>query len=570
VGDAIGDYAAKEQDKINKVRFNDAYNQALNEANRLKNEMGQYQGAEAVKGINGRPLTDHYRDELQKAFSKIGEGLSAPDLKDGFQLAADDLSAKFLRDTETYEVEQGRVYTEQVRDATIVTAFDQIAAAPSDIEILDREYKRATSAIKEKLMDGGYNADPKSDGYEAYQLAYKTAMGTAHTTVIDGLNEKGQYETAQAYFDRYKDDFMPGDAKMVQAAMDDFDRDLKVMGKADAIWAESGFDYGVAIGMAAQSKDPRERAGLEVRINTLKTQGDAAANAKQDTVRMAGMEPILKGGGMGSIPASVRREADQDTVKYWQDLVDSRSERAARMSTLSAEQKAALKSYEVNVVGSIKALKEADPDLYNRGPRAWMAESPLFYAQFMALDDGAKSQIEREIESSRTGGGKASAADGIYSQLVAGSTTFGVDLTKMKTENPDRYVQITGALQNAAEQEARALGDGALTVTRRKEIFGTVLSNVYKNEGEMTGFSPLGMPVGQLAIAPEFNASTEERRRALDIAALLPRDYQAARKKLIDKGNANPSEMEVATEALSMRARQEAKEAPPTFTQGDR
>jgi hypothetical protein len=107
-------------------------------------------------------------------------------------------------------------------------------------------------------------------------------------------------------------------------------------------------------------------------------------------------------------------------------------------------------------------------------------------------------------------------------------------------------------------------------VARRKEIFGTVLSTVYKNEGEMAGFRPFGTPVGPLAIAPELNASTEERRRALDIASLLPRDYQAARKKLIDKGNANPTEYEIATEALSMRARQEAKEAPPTFTQGDR
>jgi hypothetical protein len=140
----------------------------------------------------------------------------------------------------------------------------------------------------------------------------------------------------------------------------------------------------------------------------------------------------------------------------------------------------------------------------------------------------------------------------------------------MKTENPDRYDQVIGALRNAADQEARALGDGALTVVRRKEIFGTVLSTVYKNEGEMAGFRPFGSPVGPLALAPELNASTEERRRALDIAALLPRDYRAARAKLLDKGNANPSEMEVATEALSMRAKQDAKEAPPTFTQGDR
>jgi hypothetical protein len=233
VGNVIGDYAAKEQEKINKVRFNDAYNQALNEANRLKNEMAQYQGAEANKGINGRSLTDHYRDELQKAFSKIGEGLSAPDVRDGFQLAADDLSAKFLREADTYFVEQGRVYSDNVRDATVLSSFDAIAAiqpqmktakTPEELfrlkEAQTASLSRAKDALKDKFMDAGY------DG-EALDQQVKTALAKAHNAVLSGMLEQDDLAGAKAYFETHKGDYLELDAQAVPAMFAQTEAELR-------------------------------------------------------------------------------------------------------------------------------------------------------------------------------------------------------------------------------------------------------------------------------------------------------------------------------------------------------
>lgn len=207
-GDVVGQIAAIEQDKINKVRFNDAYNQALNEANRLKNEMSQYQGAEAVKGINGRPLTAHYRDELAKAFSGIANGLTAPVLKDAFALKAADLEGDFLRSAEDYEVQQGQVYADQVRDATVLSSFDAIAANPADPGSIN--LNRAKDALRDKFMDAGYDGD-------ALDQQVAGALAKAHNAVISGMLERDDLAGAKAYFEAHRGDYLEIDAQAVPA-----------------------------------------------------------------------------------------------------------------------------------------------------------------------------------------------------------------------------------------------------------------------------------------------------------------------------------------------------------------
>jgi hypothetical protein len=531
---------------------------------------------ETATDIEPEELEARFRERAAAIVSEEAGRMSSPAMKRAFgQISG--------QKVESYSIQMRDVTRrKQVAriDSDLLSLADSFQKTTEDANSYFKDPKTNEPSVAESALANAMSAIDRSAGILdedvvkerklKLQAAYDVGLSNMHVKNVDTRLEAGNFAAAESYFRDNSKEISKAEQDKVEEVIRVKTREGVAVRDADEIRAAHPGDLTAQLEKARQIEDVAVRKSVTDHIIAENARDVTATNAKQDAVRMAGMEPILNGGGMGSIPGDVLRDADADTVAYWQNLVDSRRERSARMATLSAEQKAALKAYETNVVGAINAVKDSDPDLYNRGPRAWMAEDPALYAQFVALDGDAKAAIERGIESSRTGGGKVSAADGIYSQLVAGSTTFGVDLTAMKTENPDRYNQVIGALRNAADQEARALGDGALTVVRRKEIFGTVLSTVYKNEGEMAGFRPFGSPVGPLALAPELNASTEERRRALDIAALLPRDYRAARAKLLDKGNANPSEMEVATEALSMRAKQDAKEAPPTFTQGDR
>jgi hypothetical protein len=520
-------------------------------------------------------LEQKFRERSQAILGETSGAMSSPLHKRMFEAQSAELVDTYVLKT------RDLTRTKQLGNARAeaLTSLDDLAnvAADPDIgrDVLEQNTENTLAMARRYYEVGVFDAEQFAAAEIKANDALRVGISVRNESRLESLMDAGDaVSIAQARIlmedEEFRAEILPEKREAIEDALKVKAQAASAVGMADKLMAGAGGDYDAAIVEARKIEDVELRLDVESRLTTMKEQDRQGEALRQDKVRMQGLEPLLNGGGLGSIPSAVMMQADADTKKYWKDYVDQQRTRTQQMATLSAEQKAALKAYEVNVVGSIKAMKESDSDLYNRGPRAWMAESPRLYAQYIALDEDAQAGIEREIESSRTGGGKASAADGIYSQLVAGSTTFGVDLTAMKTENPDRYGQVIGALRNAADQEALALGDGALTVARRKEIFGTALSTVYKNEGEMAGFRPFGTPVGPLALAPELNASTEERRRALDIAALLPRDYRAARAKLIDKGNANPSEMEVATEALSMRAKQDAKEAPPTFTQGDR
>jgi hypothetical protein len=520
-------------------------------------------------------LEQKFRERSQAILGETSGAMSSPLHKRMFEAQSAELVDTYVLKT------RDLTRTKQLGNARAeaLTSLDDLAnvAADADIgrDVLEQNTENTLAMARRYYEVGLFDAEQFAAAEIKANDALRVGISVRNESRLEGLMDAGDaVSIAQARIlmedEEFRAEILPEKREAIEDALKVKAQAASAVGMADKLMAGAGGDYDAAIVEARKIEDVELRLDVESRLTTMKEQDRQGEALRQDKVRMQGLEPLLNGGGLGSIPSAVMMQADADTKKYWKDYVDQQRTRTQQMATLSAEQRAALKAYEVNVVGSIKAVKDSDPDLYNRGPRAWMAESPRLYAQYIALDEDAQAGIEREIESSRTGGGKASAADGIYSQLVAGSTTFGVDLTAMKTENPDRYGQVIGALRNAADQEALALGDGALTVARRKEIFGTVLSTVYKNEGEMAGFRPFNTPVGPLALAPELNASTEERRRALDIAALLPRDYRAARAKLLDKGNANPSEMEVATEALSMRAKQDAKEAPPTFTQGDR
>jgi hypothetical protein len=509
VGDAIGDYAAKEQEKINKVRFNDAYNQALNEANRLKNEMAQYQGAEAVKGINGRPLTDHYRDELQKAFSKIGEGLSAPDLKDGFGLAADDLAAKFMREADTYFVEQGAVYTEQVRDATVIESFNQIATAPSS-PLVSAHMARARDAITDKLRDSGL------DG-EALDQQVKRTLTQGHTNIIDQLNKAGNYAEAQAYFDRHKSDFMEADAKAMQTAMDDYDRDLKVMGKADAIWAESGGDYGVAIGMAAKVTDPRERADLEARINTLKTQGDAAQSARDDADLREGMGFVVAG---QPLPAEYRRRVSPLVLDRIQTEQRTRALWEQQMATSSAEQKAALKQASQLSFDSLKvaSVTRGWREIYMTGPENWPERLATDYAR---LSPEHKADIELDIATKKAGGGTVNAADAVIADVISGIAMYGPPEMKgkdfsMSSKSTGRALEeeraVLASIVRQAEDYSRRSGGAPITPQDRKIMIARAFREA---NPAVYPYAPGDQPKSVAEAAREAMAIREDLRELL-------------------------------------------------------
>jgi hypothetical protein len=510
-----------------------------------------------------------FRERAAAIASEEAGRMSSPAMKRAF-------GAKSMELTETYSINMRDVTRRRQVEGIKAQAlrmnadFELLANNPdTDPDTLEEARLSNLSMVDRYVATGIYTPDVAEAAKIALEEVHRVGVSNRVVTSITRYLDDDDYVRAeQAFLSAIENKQIdPAKKDIVHEMLKTKTREGEVITTADKLWGDSGQFLDVAMAEAYKITDPKKRVEVEVRLAQLNAQKVTGENARQEEVRKSGMEPILNGGDMGSIPAAVRLAADPDTLKYWQDLVDNRKERQERSAAMSAQQKAALKEYETNVIGSINALRGSDSDLYNQGPRAWRAEDPYLYAQYMSLDDGARQGIERAVESSRTSGGKASAEDALLSQLVNAAPTFGLNMTEMKMNDPDLYAQVIGSLYNAAGKEAPKLGGGDLTSTRRKEIFGAALANAYRANGEMkTGFSIAGVPLGPLAIALNGNTETEQRRAALQIAAALPRDYGTARIKLLDEGNTNPSEIEIAREALRMVE----KRQPGTFTQGDR
>jgi hypothetical protein len=393
VGAAAGDFASREQEKINKVRFNDAYNKALNEANRLRNDLGQYQGAEAVRGINGRPLTAHYRDELEKSLSGIANDLTAPDLRDGFALAAAELEGKFLRDVETWEVEQGQVYAGQVRDATVLSAFDGIAAAPNDPEQVAFNLGRAKSALRDKFEDAGY------DG-EALDQQMAMALGKAHNVIIERLLTGDDLEGARGYFERHRDDYMEIDAQAVPDLFRQKEAELR----------RKRYES-LSLGITQDTVRPNDLAAAHERgdlddgeYNALLTQAANAASRKEAERKArvnewrdqnyAILQVGINDGAMSRADADLALEKGMVTYSQWSTLARMGTEQSAAARSMdefldnialgvpidptSSDMKRGANEY-FKRTGAADLLKSSNPEEFQQGMRA---------IQTMAVDAG--------------------------------------------------------------------------------------------------------------------------------------------------------------------------------------
>lgn len=468
-GAALGNYAQAEQEKVNKVRLNDAFNRASEEANRLKNEYSQLKGAEAAKGVKGKPLADHYAAELEKRLAEIGKDMHAPVLREKFSLLAGEMTTQFRNGASTYEVEQGAVYAGQVRDATVLSAFNAISAEPSSPTV-SFHMARARDALTEKFRDAGF-AD------EALDQQVKQALGKSHTVILDQLTNEGRYDEAVAYFEAHRGDFLESDARSIKAAMDEKDRELKQFSKADDIWVKSGGDYAKALEEVRKVSNPRDREVLEGRIATLKNQDDAATKATQDAVINDALMAITSG---QTVPAEVMRRADGRTRQFIADELRQKRLQDQQMATLTAQEKAAMKEAS-NISKEYLTSFGADPRMastYLEGPAAWKDTAPTMYDLYASLTPEHRAEMIADINTRRGAGETSTASDKVFADLIQSvpmlqpGNAKGMKYGDARTADDDKAateeIAVRASLYRQAVNYARESGGAPLTNDMRK------------------------------------------------------------------------------------------------------
>jgi hypothetical protein len=231
VGTAIGDYALKEQDKVNKARLNDAYNQAERLAQDLRANMKKLQGVDAANGINGLALDDYFDAELKRGISTIAGSLQAPAVRDQFGLLADDMSVRFRGEAVAHMAEQNEIYQARILDDTVVTSMNLIAANPGNTFAEKWNLVRAKDALRTKYDNSGFDKDQ-------IELRLKEDLGKSHAVIIESMVNSGQVMQAKAYFDRNRDDFMAADAATTEKNLEQSVSANQALIDVDALMSE--------------------------------------------------------------------------------------------------------------------------------------------------------------------------------------------------------------------------------------------------------------------------------------------------------------------------------------------
>lgn len=220
-GNVAGDIVRQEQEKANKARLNDVYNQMSAAAHALRYDKTSgyltLKGGDAVKGVTDgtgitQPITDYYGHKLDKELSNLRARLGNSALVEQFDTLADDMRTKFRNEAVSYEAEQASVYAVQVQDATIMTSANELAVAPfgpaSSLHV-----SRARDAAVGKGQAAGLSGD-------ALNVAVQASMGKMHAAVIDSMLDGKDVAGAKKYFEQYRDQFGEVDAKNVGAKLE--------------------------------------------------------------------------------------------------------------------------------------------------------------------------------------------------------------------------------------------------------------------------------------------------------------------------------------------------------------
>ena len=395
------------------------------------------------------------------------------------------------------------------------------------------------------------------------------AQSLRHTSTIDTLMDKGLHTEAEEYFKTHYGEISPETREKIESAIEVKGLVTKAVQKADELMVDAGGDYDKALTEVRKIKDVDLRLEAEARLNTMRSQDNAADAERQDDVRMKGMEPILAGGGLANIPASVMREADPDTRQFWNDMIYSRRQREQTIKTLSAQERAALKEMQATTTQQIKGMAVTHSELYLSGPASWQNTAPGAYQRFNLLDSSDQEAILNDIAERKQNGNTQSTVDRAFLNLnEQAERLFPERFTKGSLDS-EATLALQGELRALAEQELRDNGGKPLTTDRVRALVGVAAAEVETSKGALwwRTTEPL-RPLTEEEAAQETNI--QKYRRALQVSQALPDYYRAARLKLIESGETAPTEYQIADEALAMRDRAERDEAVENAVEGVR
>ncbi|CAM5789740.1 hypothetical protein CCAE64S_02445 [Castellaniella caeni] len=169
LGKSAFDIGLALQQRENQTRVDDALNQAVQARTALAGEMSQLRGKQALDRPHGASLAGEYADKYRTALADIEKGFTTDVQVREFRKMSGGLIAPLVSQAMAHLLREGEAYRQDTYKATLITALDQIGAAPADDEAFGEALHALHATVTSRTMETG--GDEKIAAAEFRQVA---------------------------------------------------------------------------------------------------------------------------------------------------------------------------------------------------------------------------------------------------------------------------------------------------------------------------------------------------------------------------------------------------------------
>ena len=326
-GGQLGQVALDIQNDVNKVRLDDATNQAIKLDTDLRAEMLQLQGKNALERPDGLSLPDEYGKKMKEGLEKIKGGLGNEAQKQAFGHVGSQISGKLYSLATDHMIKQQEVFQKETWKTTIDVATDRAVLLFADVTERQNSLAAIGNTVKEMAKRNGWDKDTTD-------RAYIEATSPLHAGTIKAMITNDQADQAKAYYDENSAGMTLQARAQVQTQIADAGSSKMAETTADEIWLALGpKDPNAPVSIFDMEKEMRARLAnspdaMKKGIAALRERA-SAFNAQQSEVRAGGINEVW---GMIDAGAGMRKVRNSQS---WLNLPET--DRHNITKTLEAE-----------------------------------------------------------------------------------------------------------------------------------------------------------------------------------------------------------------------------------------
>lgn len=231
-----GEYARvlqAEQEDANRLRVQDALNQAIAKRTDLRLEAAKLRGRAALERPDGMSLADEFGKRFDDETKLIGETLGNDAQRRAFALQTGQIGLALRENLSNYMLEQQKVFREETRKATVLTATNQAVLLYNDPEIRQQSIDAIRRTVDEQAADSGWDKTTR-------EAALVEAMSPMHAGVMRTMLNQGMSAQAKSYYEAHSAQMTMQDRANLQGALRESTSATKAEESAQTVWGELG------------------------------------------------------------------------------------------------------------------------------------------------------------------------------------------------------------------------------------------------------------------------------------------------------------------------------------------